>query len=104
MISPFFARSPDRWLRASLARDAGDDEEALRWLVSLTDGYDFLYAAPAHRAIGEIMEAADRPAEAAAHYRRYLALRAEAEPSQRAGAEAVAARLAALSRATPGGR
>ncbi len=104
MISPFFARSPDRWLRASLARDAGDDEEALRWLVSLTDGYDFLYAAPAHRAIGEIMEAADRPAEAAAHYRRYLALRAEAEPSQRAGAEAVAARLAALSRTAPGGR
>lgn len=79
MISPFFAGSIDRWLRGELAAADGDSEAALRWFGSLTDGYEFLYAAPAHRRMGELLEGDGRLAEARAHYRRFVDLWADAE-------------------------
>jgi tetratricopeptide (TPR) repeat protein len=96
MISPFFARAPDRWLRAGLAREAGRTEAALRWLASLTDGYEFLYAAPAHRAMGEILEAEGRSEEAAAHYGRFLELRSNAEAELLPHVRAVRERMTGL--------
>ncbi len=96
MISPFFARSSDRWLRAELALDDGDHEEALRWLRSLTDGYDFLYAAAAHERIARVLEERGDDAGAARHYRRFLALHADAEPALQPVIAAARDRLARL--------
>ncbi|HSM36212.1 MAG TPA: tetratricopeptide repeat protein [Longimicrobiales bacterium] len=93
MISPFFARAPDRWLRAAVARRTGDPEAALRWLTSLADGYDFLYAAPAHLAMAEILEEEGRSDEAAAHYRRFLELHRDAEPPLRSNLNEARGRL-----------
>jgi DNA-binding SARP family transcriptional activator/tetratricopeptide (TPR) repeat protein len=96
MISPFFARTPDRWLRATVARRRDDPEAALRWLGSLADGYDFLYAARAHLAMAEILEEEGRAAEASAHYRRFLELHRDAEPPLRSELEEVRRRIEPL--------
>ncbi|MEN8376145.1 MAG: hypothetical protein ABFS34_11915, partial [Gemmatimonadota bacterium] len=96
MISPFFARSPDRWLRAELAVVAGDTEEALRWLRSLGEGYEFLYAAPAHLRMAELLDRQGRTGEAVDQYRRFLELWADAEPAALAQVAEVRSRLARL--------
>jgi DNA-binding SARP family transcriptional activator/TolB-like protein len=96
MISPFFARSPDRWLRARIALEEGDSEEALRWLRSLTDGYEFLYAAPAHLLIAQTLEAEGNRAAAADHYRRFVSLWSDAEPALQPTVAAARRRLARL--------
>ena len=96
MISPFFARSPDRWLRARIALEEGDSEEALRWLRSLTDGYEFLYAAPAHLLIAQTLEAEGNRAAAANHYRRFVSLWSDPEPALQPTVAAARRRLARL--------
>jgi hypothetical protein len=48
-VSPFFAGSLDRYLRAELLRELNRPAEALSWYVSLSDGPDILFWAAAAR-------------------------------------------------------
>ncbi|MBR9990711.1 MAG: hypothetical protein KFH98_13205, partial [Gemmatimonadetes bacterium] len=65
-LSPFHSRAHDRYTIAELHRERGEQTQALRWYRSLLDGFDFIYAAPAHRRISEILGQAD-PERAAWH-------------------------------------
>lgn len=71
-----------RFLRAELLRLAGRDAEALAWYDSVLENYDksIVYAAPVHLRTAEILDRFGRRAEAAAHYRRFLALWRDADP------------------------
>ncbi|HUF51155.1 MAG TPA: BTAD domain-containing putative transcriptional regulator [Longimicrobiales bacterium] len=65
-LSPFHSRAHDRFTIAGLYHASGDRVEALRWYQSLLDGFDFIYVAPAHQKIAELI-ADDDPARAAWH-------------------------------------
>jgi DNA-binding SARP family transcriptional activator/TolB-like protein len=54
-LSPFFALSLDRYLRAEALRALGRPREALRWYSSLIDGPDILFWAPAQRRRREVL-------------------------------------------------
>lgn len=82
-LSPFFARSPDRYLRAEALLALGRREEALRWYASLTDGPDILYWAAAHQRQGELLRDLGRLEEADRHLERSRSLRST--PPERAG-------------------
>src|SRR5438477_234117 len=47
-LSPFFSRAFDRFALAQLLEQDGRYQDALRWYASLDDGFDFVFAAPAH--------------------------------------------------------
>jgi DNA-binding SARP family transcriptional activator len=65
-LSPFHSRALDRFTIAELYHARGDNAQALRWYRSLLDGFDFIYAAPAHERISRIL-ANDDPARATWH-------------------------------------
>ena len=77
-LSPFFARSLDRWLRAELHQRLGRHEEALRWYASLTDGPDILFWAPAHQRQADILTRLGRRDAAGRHHALFQAIRPSA--------------------------
>jgi tetratricopeptide (TPR) repeat protein len=96
--SPVVNVARERWLLAETLAATGRADEALRWFLSFEHFsiHDLAYAGPAALRRGELLEAMGRRAEAAASYRRMLALwaRADAEGAPlRARAEAGLARV-----------
>jgi tetratricopeptide (TPR) repeat protein len=87
-----------RFLRAELLRMAGRHREALAWYGSVTEHFDksIVYAAPVHLRTAEILDRLGRPAEAAAHYRRFVELWAECDPVLRPRVERARRRLQRL--------
>jgi serine/threonine-protein kinase len=84
-IAPFATLFHERYVRA-LALDAlGRGEEALGWYGSFAEHSPFgrVFLAPAHRRQAEIYEALGRPADAAAHYRRFVDLWRDCDPELR---------------------
>lgn len=67
-LSPFHSRAHDRYTIAEIYRLQGNTEQAVRWYRSLLDGFDFVYAAPAHQRLAAILDRED-PDEAAWHAR-----------------------------------
>jgi tetratricopeptide (TPR) repeat protein len=65
-LSPFYSRAHDRYTIAELYRARGDTAQAIRWYRSLLDGFDFVYAAPAHLRLSQLLASAD-PDRAAWH-------------------------------------
>jgi tetratricopeptide (TPR) repeat protein len=79
--SPFFSQALDRWLRAGLLWETEKPEDALAWYGTLSDGWgEFLFAAPAHLKQAQIHEVLGNRDEAIAHYQRFEALWADADP------------------------
>ncbi|HEX8210507.1 MAG TPA: BTAD domain-containing putative transcriptional regulator [Longimicrobium sp.] len=87
-----------RFLRAELLRMAGRHREALAWYGSVTEHFDksIVYAAPVHLRTAEILDRLGRPAEAAAHYRRFVELWRECDPVLRPRVERARRRLQQL--------
>ncbi|HYH78381.1 MAG TPA: hypothetical protein VEX86_01245 [Longimicrobium sp.] len=88
----------ERWLRAELLARVGRDAEAVRWYGSLTEDISrgLLFPTAAHLPRGEALERLGRPAEAAAEYRRFIALFSAADAEWApalAGARARSSRL-----------
>lgn len=82
---PELTRHPkahERWLRAELHRELGDDAEALRWYASFPDptGYDVAYLPASHLRRAEIHERRGERTQAAAHYRHFVELWRGADP------------------------
>ncbi|MEX2282753.1 MAG: hypothetical protein WEE89_09750, partial [Gemmatimonadota bacterium] len=57
----------DRFTIARLNDQLGDRAKAISWYESLLDGFDFAWAAPAHRALASIHAAAGDSTRARAH-------------------------------------
>jgi class 3 adenylate cyclase len=87
-LSPFFALAHDRYLRAELLRALGRHEEALPWYRSLSEGYDFVYTAPACLGEARTLEALGQRSLSAAAYGRFAELWSDADPAGRALVEA----------------
>ncbi|HEX8453817.1 MAG TPA: BTAD domain-containing putative transcriptional regulator [Longimicrobium sp.] len=87
-----------RFLRAELLRMAGRHREALAWYGAVTEHFDksIVYAAPVHLRTAEILDRLGRPAEAAAHYRRFVELWRECDPVLRPRVERARRRLQRL--------
>jgi tetratricopeptide (TPR) repeat protein len=87
-----------RFLRAELLRMAGRHREALAWYGAVTEHFDksIVYVAPVHLRTAEILDRLGRPAEAAAHYRRFVELWAECDPVLRPRVERARRRLQQL--------
>jgi tetratricopeptide (TPR) repeat protein len=75
-LSPFFARSLDRYLRAEALRALNRPQEALPWYASLSDGADLLFWAPAHERQGELHAQLGDAREAERHAERSRTIRA----------------------------
>jgi len=80
-FSPFYSRAYDRLVLAELLRLDGQDEEALSWYRSLTEGYEVLFVAPAHYRMAQIYQRLDQPDSAQLHRREYERLWAGADPA-----------------------
>jgi tetratricopeptide (TPR) repeat protein len=87
-----------RFLRAELLRMEGRHREALAWYGAVTEHFDksIVYAAPVHLRTAEILDRLGRPAEAAAHYRRFVELWRECDPVLRPRVERARRRLQQL--------
>jgi DNA-binding SARP family transcriptional activator/TolB-like protein len=72
----------ERFLRAELLRALGREDEALRVFASFPDpeGYDLHYLALSHLGRARIHDARGDAGRAATHYRRFIALWADADP------------------------
>jgi DNA-binding SARP family transcriptional activator/tetratricopeptide (TPR) repeat protein len=98
-----YPKDDERFLYAELLRAAGRTEEALRWLATFPDptGSDLVYLAPSHLRRAELYDALGRRAEAAAHYRRVVALWRDCDAELRPARERAERRLAELGGAAP---
>jgi hypothetical protein len=63
-------------------------EEALRWYTSLTEGYEILFAGPAHYRIAEILDQLGQPDSAEAHRQEFRRLWPAADSLALAGLSA----------------
>ena len=79
--SSFLARTRERWLLATLLDAAGRDGEAEGWYAGAPQmaRLDYIYLAPSHLRRGQLRERAGDRAQAAGHYRKVLALWADAD-------------------------
>jgi hypothetical protein len=66
-FSPFYSRAFDRFTLAELHRKKGEDDHAMRWYRSLTEGCEVLFVAPAHFRMAQIYKRQNQPDSAAAH-------------------------------------
>jgi tetratricopeptide (TPR) repeat protein len=96
--SSIFSQVADRYLRAELLREAGRLPEAIAAYGSVADysvdGLMFLAPSLLHRA--EMYERLGDRAQAATHYRRFIALWSECDPELRPTRLAAERRLAAI--------
>lgn len=97
-ISPFWARSLERWLRAELLEQLGRDAEALQAYGSFDDGpvWDLVYRAPAHFRRAWIHDRLGHPTAALDHYRRVLELWEDPDPELEPLVELARARVRTL--------
>lgn len=72
-LSPIYARAHDRLVIAGLYQTAGDSAAAERWYASLLGGFDYVYAAPAHERLADLLEHSD-PLQADIHRREHQRL------------------------------
>lgn len=81
-VSPFFARSRERFMRAELLRQTGREEEALGWYQGLAEVYppDAPYLAPSHLMRAAILARRGDHEGAADHLARFLHLYRDADP------------------------
>ena len=88
----------ERYLRAGLLAQAGRHAEAVRWYGSLAEDISrgLLFPTAAHLPRAEALERLGRPAEAAAEYRRFLALYAAADAEAAPALVRARARLSQL--------
>lgn len=88
----------ERIRRGDLLLEAGRYEEALDWYASASDAWHFhvAFLAPGHLGQARAHEALGNREAAAEHYRRFLDLWADADPTMRGPVEEAGARLAAL--------
>jgi len=70
-FSPFYSRAYDRLVLADLLRDDRQDDEALNWYRSLTEGYEVLFVAPAHYRMAQIHERLGQAESAQRHRDHY---------------------------------
>lgn len=84
-VSPFFARSRQRFLRGELLRQAGREEEALGWYGALSQIYPFdvIYLAPAYLRREAILRARGESEAAREAHARAAALWKDADPELR---------------------
>lgn len=96
--SQFYARSRERFLRASLLAQAGRGEEAEAWYAASVHGAwaDYVFLAPSHLGLARARERRGDRAGAALHYRKVLAVVRDPDPEMaalRRDAEAGLARV-----------
>lgn len=98
-LSPFFALSRERYLRALNLREVGRNDEALRLLSSFSEVsvYDLAYVAPAAFQSAEILESRGDIAGAMQGYNRVVQLWRSADPELQPMVEAARARIQAIS-------
>ncbi len=98
VLSPFFSLPIARFRHAAALASDGQDDDALDWYASLGELSipDLVYRAPAHLRQAAILEARGDSGAAAAHYRAFVALWADCDPSLRPLVDQARARLAAL--------
>lgn len=97
-ISPFWALSRERWLRAEALHEAGRVAEALRTYDTFDEGpvWDLAYRAPAHLRRAWIHDRLGHPTAALDHYRRVLELWEDPDPELEPLVELARARVRAL--------
>jgi tetratricopeptide (TPR) repeat protein len=83
--SPFRSASRERFRHAQALATAGDDSAAVRWYASFDASApdDVIYLAPSYLARARLAVRAGHHAEAAAHYRAFLALWHDCDPALR---------------------
>jgi tetratricopeptide (TPR) repeat protein len=93
-----YPKDDERFLFAELLRAVGRPTEALQWYATFPDptGSDLVYLAPSHLRRAELHDALGQRAEAAGHYRRFVALWRECDPALRPTWERAVRRLAEL--------
>ncbi len=81
-LSPFFALTRERYVRAEILRDTGREDEALQWFSSFSglSVYDLAYLGPAHLQRGRLLESRSEYASAAAEYQRLVELWPDPDP------------------------
>lgn len=97
-VSPFYARSRQRFLRGELLREAGREAEALGWYRGIGQIYPFdvIYLAPAHLRQAEIHAGRGEHRAAAEHFQRFLSLWRDCDAELRPWVEQARRSLAAL--------
>ncbi len=97
-LSPFFALTRERFLRALNLREVGRNEEALKWFSTFGEVsvYDLAYLAPARFHRGQMLEGLRDLDSAALEYRQVLELWAHADPELLPLVEQARARLRAM--------
>jgi len=95
IVSPFYARTLERYTRAELLRELGRHEEALGWYASIAERspYELVYVAPAHLRQAEIHACLGREDEARHHRERFAELWKDCDPDLRGTLDAVKRRL-----------
>jgi DNA-binding SARP family transcriptional activator len=80
---PSYPLAQERWLRAELHRELGEDAAALRWYATFPDphAYDLAYLAPAHLRQAQIYERQGAVERAAWHRGRAAELWRDADPA-----------------------
>jgi len=98
--SPGGSQVYERYVRAELTIEAGQLEEALRWLASFEEHglFDLVYLAPSHLKRAEVYERMGRTMEAARQYERFIALWKGCDPDLRPLVEDAKRKLASLPR------
>lgn len=96
--SPAGSQVADRWVRAELLRETGQDEQALAWYATIPEAgmHGLVYLAPSHLRRAQIHERRGERALAARHYARFVELWRDCDPELRPLVADARARVVAL--------
>ena len=95
-----YGHTPERMLRADLLRATGQDAAALEWYATVDEdlGAGLAWLAPSHLAQAQVHDRLGHRADAARHYRQFIALWGGADPQSQPLVARARQRLAALGR------